>query len=144
MSFKLARPAPSTSRVTDPFGPRVNPVTGKKGTHRGIDFGGKFKARVSIGGFVSEIGYNGSKTNGFGHYVKIRFNDRSSGKKVMYRLVYAHGSAKTGLVNGQSVSVGDVIFTTGHTGAATGDHLHFQLEKRIAGIWKAIDPAPYL
>jgi murein DD-endopeptidase MepM/ murein hydrolase activator NlpD len=144
MSFKLKRPAPKSIHVTSPFGWRTSPISGKKSLHRGIDFGGKFTAIVSIDGSVAAIGYNPNKSSGFGQYVQIRFNAlTAAGKKQKYRLTYAHGSHATGLHKGQAVKVGDKVFVTGATGAATGVHLHFQLEKWTAGLWKAIDPSPY-
>ena len=59
-------------------------------------------------------------SDSFGKYVMI---DHPDG----YRTLYAHCSAIC--MNCGEVKKGDVIALVGSTGAATGPHLHFELEK---------------
>jgi murein DD-endopeptidase MepM/ murein hydrolase activator NlpD len=53
--------------------------------------------------------------------------------------LYAHQS-KINVTVGQHVNAGDIIGYVGHTGLATGPHLHFEV--RLSG--NPVDPAPYL
>jgi murein DD-endopeptidase MepM/ murein hydrolase activator NlpD len=56
-----------------------------------------------------------------------------------YSTVYAHMS-KIYVKKGDKVTAGQVIGACGHTGVATGNHVHFEI--KINGT--AVNPAPYL
>lgn len=123
--------------ITSPFGDRVHPMTGKKSFHNGIDLvatrdgvvGHPDRITAHTGGEVERVGYDETS----GNYIRIRV----SGSTVM---AYCHFRDKPALKAGDAVKTGQVIGYMGKTGAATGPHLHFGIQKD--GVW--IDPAPYL
>jgi len=103
-------------RVTSEFGNRVDPITGKRKGHGGMDLAVPTGTpiRAALGGTVVVSKYN---AGGYGYYVMI---DHGGG---LYT-VYMHASSL--LVSpGQTVSAGDVIAKVGSTGISTGSHLHF-------------------
>jgi hypothetical protein len=102
-----------------------------------VDYGGSFPVLSAGDGVVAAIGANMSRT-GFGHWVRI---NHGSGIFTFY----AHGAHATRLRRGQRVRAGDLIFRAGSTGAATGDHLHFEVRKGRNGVMRTdVDPMPYL
>lgn len=120
--------------ITSPFGPRLHPITGQYVLHRGIDYGGSFAVRSAAAGFIEDTGYSGS---GFGHWVRIRHSDT-------LRTLYAHGAHATPWQKGDRIGLGALVFQSGKTGATTGEHLHFEVHEKRAGVWIAVDPEKYL
>jgi murein DD-endopeptidase MepM/ murein hydrolase activator NlpD len=121
----LARPADGT--ITDGYGPRWGRM------HLGIDFGilQSLEVRAAASGTVTAAGWlNGYE--GYGNVVKV---DVGGG----YSVLYAH-LARSYVVPGQWLTVGDLIGEAGCTGSCTGTHLHFEL--RLDDV--PIDPAPFL
>ena len=104
--------------VTDVFGSRVNPVTGKEEMHKGIDLAAMPNTPVAacVDGTVEACGFSQS----YGNYVKIR------GKE--YSCLYAHLN-EIKVQTGQKVECGETVALSGSTGQATGPHLHFELYK---------------
>lgn len=134
MVIALASPAPGRP-VTSPYGWRKHPITGQRKLHAGIDFGGSFTVLSAGSGTVVKTGYSAT---GYGHYVIVQ-HDPS------LRTLYAHGKTASKLRVGDSVRAGTTVFTSGSTGASTGNHLHFEVRvKNRVGVWAAVDPAPYL
>lgn len=121
---------PGYGPVTDDFGPRINPVTGVAGYHRGVDFADPYGAPVyaSKSGVVAYSGW----MSDFGNVVII---DHGGGVQTLY----AHNSQLL-VSNGQAVSQGEVIAYVGSTGMSTGPHIHFEI--RING--QAVNPWNYL
>ncbi len=116
--------------VTDVFGSRVNPVTGKSETHKGIDLGvpAGTEARAVKSGEVLDSGYSQS----YGWWVKYATYDG-------YEILYAHLS-KVVVQKGQKIKQKDVLAYTGSTGQATGPHLHYEVMHE--GVY--LDPYEYL
>lgn len=121
---------PGYGPVTDDFGPRINPVTGAAGYHRGVDFADPYGAPVyaSKSGVVAYSGW----MSDYGNVIII---DHGSGVQTLY----AHNSQLL-VSNGQAVSQGEVIAYVGSTGMSTGPHIHFEI--RING--QAVNPWNYL
>jgi hypothetical protein len=118
-----------TYRLTSPFGPRINPVTGNPRFHQGLDLAAPAGTEVFAArdGVVTAQGYDPI----YGNYIIISHGDWTS--------LYGHLSAiNTGLLN--SVRSGTLIGRVGSTGQSTGPHLHFELRQN--GI--ARDPEKYL
>lgn len=115
------------ARVSEPFGPRTHPVTGKPDMHNGVDFV-IFDRMV----YASHDGTVLVKTteNG-GNEIHITNGD--------YETVYIHLSEP--IVNtGDRVGIGQLIAIQGDTGRVTGEHLHFGIKYK--GVY--INPAEEL
>ena len=112
---------PSESRyISDPYGTRIHPVTGKVKMHAGLDIGAAHGTNIfaAADGTVLVSGWN---TGGYGNYVVI---DHGGGLTTLY----AHCSSL--LVSaGQKVTKGQAIAKCGSTGMSTGPHLHFEVLK---------------
>ncbi len=108
-------------RVTDVFGMRRHPFTGRWGMHEGIDFAshrGEPVYATADGVVVSAVNVY-RPNSGYGKEVVI---DHGYGKMTRY----AHLS-KVLVVEGQRVSRWDVIGLVGDTGQATGPHVHYEV-----------------
>jgi murein DD-endopeptidase MepM/ murein hydrolase activator NlpD len=106
------------SRISSGFGLRMHPIQQRWRQHTGVDYAAPEGTRVkaTADGIVDFVGQQG----GYGNIVHIRHH---SG----YATWYAHLSAfAKGLRRGMRVAQGDVIGFVGHTGWATGPHLHYE------------------
>ncbi|WP_066895389.1 murein hydrolase activator EnvC family protein [Clostridium nigeriense] len=121
---------PGYGVVTDPYGPRINPVTGAAGFHTGVDLGDPEGAPVaaSKSGVVAYSGW-------LGDYGNTIILDHGGGVQTLY----AHNSALLVGV-GQSVYRGQTIAQVGSTGMSTGPHIHWEI--RING--QHTNPMGYL
>lgn len=104
--------------VSDEFGWRNDPFTGKPDFHRGIDLGGPTGHPIyaSLDGVVIFAGPHPS----YGNYVKL---DHGGG----FVTLYAHNSVLL-VSTGQTVTAGQQIAAMGETGRAKGSHLHFEIQ----------------
>lgn len=118
-------------RVTSEFGNRVDPITGKRKGHGGMDLAVPTGTpiRAALGGTVTVSKYN---AGGYGYYVMI---DHGNGLTTLY----GHCSQLLARV-GQTVQAGDIIALSGSTGRSTGPHLHFEV--RVNG--ERTNPRAYL
>lgn len=119
--YPLVRP-----RLSSTFGPRKHPILKAHRHHGGVDLAAPEKSHVRAvtSGVVVFAGTYG----GYGKLVTVQH----AGDK--YSL---YGHLSEFLVNvGDRVQPGQLLGRVGHTGAATGPHLHF--EWRESG--KSIDP----
>ena len=119
------------SRVTSEFGNRVDPFTGQRRGHTGMDLAVPTGTpiRAALSGTVTVSKYN---AGGYGYYVCI---DHGSGLSTLY----AHCSQLLTRV-GQTVEAGGIIALSGSTGRSTGPHLHFEV--RVNG--ERTNPRAYL
>ena len=130
---KGARPAGAPivkGWMSSPFGERVDPISGKKAWHEGMDFAGAKGSEVIAvaNGVVVFAGYR----DGYGKMVEI-----SHGKDMRTR----YGHHEEVLVHaGQSVKRGDVIALMGSSGRSTGPHVHFEVVKE----GRPVNPARYV
>ena len=128
--FEPRSQAPVTGVISSAFGLRADPFTGEGKIHHGVDIaapaGSPVKAaapgRVIFSGFVA----------GYGNMVEI---DHGGG----WATRYGHNSANL-VAAGDKVAVGQQIGLVGQTGRATGDHLHFEVQRD----GKAVSPALFL
>lgn len=118
-------------RVTSEFGNRVDPITGKRKGHGGMDLAVPTGTpiRAALPGTVVVSKYN---AGGYGYYVMI---DHGNGLATLY----GHCSKLLAKV-GQNVQAGEIIALSGSTGRSTGPHLHF--EARVNG--ERTNPRAYL
>jgi murein DD-endopeptidase MepM/ murein hydrolase activator NlpD len=119
--------SPTAPRVTSGFGTRADPFTHREAHHAGVDLAEPEGAPVHalLGGIVRTAGDRG----GYGQAVEI---DHGHGVTTLY----AHASELL-VAPGDSVTQGQPVARVGHSGRATGAHLHFEV--RVGG--RAVDPA---
>lgn len=100
-----------------PFGSRIDPITGLRARHEGIDFAAEKGTPVvaSAGGVVVAAEYH----HAYGNLIEV---DHGNG----FTSRYAHLSKRVA-VEGQLVRRGDLIGRVGSTGRSTGPHLHFEV-----------------
>lgn len=125
-----AMPISGYSYNSSSYGPRVDPITGRRAFHEGLDFAAPRGTPITAaaGGVVISARYH----RGYGNMVEV-----DHGNKLVTR--YAH-AAKMFVKPGDLVHRGQKIATVGSTGRSTGAHLHFEV--RVAG--QAADPRLYL
>jgi murein DD-endopeptidase MepM/ murein hydrolase activator NlpD len=123
------RPVPGP--ITSPFGYRTDPVTGATAFHSGIDFGAPCGTPIKAAGtgVIISAGFN---SGGYGNMTLINHGNGLS-------TLYGHQSSII-VIQGQSVTQGQVIGYVGSTGKSTGCHLHFEV--RVNGT--PVDPSGYL
>lgn len=102
--------------VSDVFGSRINPITGLKEIHKGIDLAVPVGTPVLAcgDGRVISCGHSDS----YGNFVKV--------KGSRYTYLYAHLS-ELSIHNNEDVKQGQTLAYSGNTGRSTGPHLHFEL-----------------
>lgn len=119
------------SHITCEYGPRIDPVTGKKNAyHYGLDFSAAYRqsiystapGTVIFSGYSTDFGYNIIIDHGYGYTTR-----------------YAHLS-KLYVKKGATVKRGDLIGGAGSTGKSTAVHLHYEV--RLNG--ERINPADFL
>ena len=105
--------------VSQLFGKRVHPLTGRTASHEGVDIAAGQGADVlaSGGGTVTASAFEAA----YGNYVVI---DHGAGVSTLYAHLESRAAAE-----GDSVSQGQVIGQVGSTGMATGAHLHFEVRQ---------------
>ncbi len=116
--------------ITDGYGYRIDPFTGKRAFHQGIDISARRGTPIiaPADGIVTMAG----KTKGYGNFVVINHQNN---------IVTRYGHLRDIFVKkGQIVKRGDVIGTVGNTGRSTGPHLHFE----IVANGKTVNPRDYI
>ena len=103
--------------ITSEFGGRIDPFTGQRDGHTGMDLAvpSGTPIRAALDGTVTRSEYDSS----YGYFVMI---DHGNGLATLY----GHNSRLLVSV-GQTVRAGDVISLSGSTGRSTGPHLHFEV-----------------
>ena len=116
--------------ITSSFGERIDPFTGRRSFHPGLDIGAYRGEQVHAvaSGVVTYAGIR----DGYGKVVEIDHGDG-------YMTRYAHNSSLLARV-GEHVHTGEVISDAGSTGRSTGPHVHFE-------VWhdgKLVNPLAYV
>lgn len=107
------------ARISSGFGMRFHPVLGYSRMHKGIDFAVPDGTPVMAAG--SGTIQIAGKVNGYGNFVLL---NNGNG----YSTAYGHLSRfAAGIHKGSRVRQGQVIAYSGHTGLATGPHLHYEI-----------------
>lgn len=130
---KAARPHAWPSEggwISSSYGMRIDPFTGGREKHRGVDIANRFGAPVLAAsrGIVTFAG----KMKGFGYMIDITHG-------YGYVTRYGHLSAVVARV-GDEVNDGQLIGRIGSTGRSTGPHLHFEVHRN----GRALNPARFL
>lgn len=116
-NLPLATPIGIPSRVTSPFGMRIDPFRKRPSWHGGIDMGAGWNAPIVAAG-PGKVIFAGSKA-GYGRVVDV---DHGGG----FVSRYAH-LKRIIAKKGQDVVIGDKLGTMGSTGRSTGPHLHYEV-----------------
>ena len=121
-------------RVTSFYGPRINPVTGVSGMHRGLDLAAPEGSEVFAvrRGTIIDIGDDAV----LGKYIIISHDNG-------WASLYGHLSVIEKPLRAE-VQSGSLIGRVGSTGLSTGSHLHFELRQhgqsrdpaRLLGIFR--------
>ena len=117
----LQWPLPIAGTITSQFGHRVDPITGEVSSHTGTDIACAEGTPIlaAADGIVTVANGLDSWGGSYGYYIQI---DHGGGLETLY----AHCSSIC-VTTGQQVQVGQVIGYVGHTGRATGSHLHLEV-----------------
>lgn len=112
-------------KITSTQSSRINPVTGKREYHNGVDIAGKAGTRIDANIAGKVIASGNAKKNGYSStYGNIVVIQDSKGNKHLY------GHLQKALVKiGQKVDKGQAIAKMGSTGTATGSHLHYTVNQ---------------
>ncbi len=116
--------------MSSKYGERLDPISGKKAWHAGVDFAGKNGSDVvAVGGGV--VTYAG-KRYGYGKMVEIAHGDG-------YVTRYGHHQEVL-VALGDVVKPGQVIGLMGSSGRSTGPHVHLEVLKN----GRHVDPSKYV
>ena len=108
---------PVAGAVTSAFGWRRHPITKEIKFHQGVDLRAAYgqEVQAAAGG---KVVFSGDQS-GYGATVIVEHRDGT-------RTRYAHLSARL-VKKGDEVGAGDALGRAGHSGRATGTHLHFEV-----------------
>ena len=108
-----------TPEVSSGYGQRQDPIDGTTKFHSGLDIAASEGSPIlaAVSGTVRRAGVRG----GYGNAVEI---DNGGGVSTLY----GHASALA-VKEGDRVEAGQPVAFVGHTGRATGAHLHFEVRK---------------
>ena len=117
----LQWPLPVAGTITSQFGHRVDPITGEVSSHTGTDIACAEGTPIlaAADGVVTVANGLDNWGGSYGYYIQI---DHGGGLETLY----AHCSSIC-VTTGQQVQAGQVIGYVGHTGRATGSHLHWEV-----------------
>lgn len=118
--------------VTSGYGDRTDPFTGKPAFHSGIDLAAPEGTPVAALWAGEVIGADSVGAGSLGKYVTVTCENG-------LEIRCAHMSALSVQV-GDRVAAGDRLGAVGHTGRATGPHLHLEIRQN----GELRDPAPWL
>ncbi len=129
---KLGMPIRDNYRITSNFGTRTHPISGKKHTHTGTDFGAPSGTAI----YAAEDGVVliSQSWSGYGNCIII---DHGNGLWTLYGHIQNGGLL---VEKGETVKRGQHIAKVGSTGNSTGPHLHFEVRKNEV----AVNPGGYL
>lgn len=116
--------------MSSSYGRRVDPFTGKRRMHKGIDFAGRRGAEITAVG-AGIVTWSGSRY-AYGNTVEISHPNG-------YVTRYAHNQSNV-VTTGETVVPGQLIAYMGSSGRSTGPHVHFE----VLQDGKQIDPQRFL
>lgn len=132
-SYKTKARGYSKERLLWPIKGKLTSRFGRRGSrmHDGIDISAKEGTPIHVAA-AGTVVYSDHRLSGYGKLVIVRH-----GKNLF--TAYAHNQRNL-VKKGSKVRRGDVIARVGHTGRATGSHLHFEVRHGST----AVDPLAYL
>jgi len=128
--------------ITSGYGMRKHPKYGGIKKHGGIDIGGMRSGApyaLNVPGVAGPPMPDGSQyESGYGNFIDIQIPSLGN---LYFR--FAHMSKPPNYKPGQQIPAGKIFGYAGTTGASTGVHLHFEVNKRLSGYGGDRDPTPY-
>ena len=121
-------------KVTSTMGWRMHPIHKEKRHHNGTDIWSAKEPCWIEAPYKGKVIAIGNNPSGFGNSVTLKH--KIDGKS--YVTIYAHmadGSIK--VKKGQKVEAGTPLGKMGSTGASTGKHLHWELQRGTSLVWSA-------
>jgi murein DD-endopeptidase MepM/ murein hydrolase activator NlpD len=136
MRFPFNKPVP---RISSPYGWRFHPIEKIRKHHNGVDYAGALGTNVYAihNGKVlfagpSRLKFSNGEPAGGGFIIKIRH--KVNGKFITSSYMHLlKGSLK--VKKGDRVKEGQIIAKLGNTGASTGPHLHFEIQRGRTYVW---------
>ena len=123
--------------VTSGFAMRKHPVTGQYKMHGGVDIGAPLGKPIGL--TVDAIaGPPPQFEGGYGNFMDIIIPSLGN---LYFRM--AHFINPPNYKPGEKIPAGKIIANVGSTGASTGAHIHFEVNKAISGYGGDRDPMPY-
>ena len=109
-------------RISDVYGKRIDPFTGKPAFHSGLDLACAegTAVRAVQDGVVTAAAYSPS----YGNHLRILHPDGCETRYAHLQYLYVRP--------GEVVQAGQTLGTVGQTGRATGAHLHLELWQQLA------------
>lgn len=127
--------SPVEGSISSPFGSRVDPFTGKRVSHGGLDYAAAKGTPIysTEAGTVVRQEYSSS----YGNVIYINHADNKQSR-------YAHMSEFSSNIQlGDWVEKGSLIGYVGNTGRSKGDHLHFEIVD-LKRNGNKLDPLKYI
>jgi murein DD-endopeptidase MepM/ murein hydrolase activator NlpD len=112
------------------YGSRIDPFSGERAWHQGIDFAGREGSEI-IAVASGVVSFSGERA-GYGTMVEIAHGDGLSTR-------YAHNQENL-VAAGDVVRKGDAVALMGSSGRSTGPHVHFEVYKH----GRPVDPSSYI
>jgi murein DD-endopeptidase MepM/ murein hydrolase activator NlpD len=108
---------PAEGNISSPYGRRVNPISGERTFHSGVDISANSGTpiRATADGVVSYSGW----TQSSGYVVIIEHG-------CDFSTAYAHNRSNAVKV-GQRIKRGEIVGYVGSTGKSTGPHVHYEV-----------------
>jgi murein DD-endopeptidase MepM/ murein hydrolase activator NlpD len=133
MRLPFRKPQPP---ISSPYGWRIHPIEKTRKHHNGVDYAvavGTPVLAISKGTVIyagpSRIKLANGEPGGGGYIVKLRHNVNGEWITSAYMHLKKGSIRSAGIKVGDKVAEGQKIGETGNTGASTGPHLHFEIQR---------------
>jgi len=123
MKIYCIKPFGGSFKISSPFGERIDPKTGEKKFHKGIDFACPegTPIRAILDGKIYVAGWENPENHKQGYGLRIWQECRYKNETIL--IVYAHLN-EIHKQDGEFASQSSIIGLSGNTGKSTGPHLH--------------------
>jgi murein DD-endopeptidase MepM/ murein hydrolase activator NlpD len=126
-------------RISSPYGWRIHPIEKTRKHHNGVDYASAVgtpvysiaRGRVMFAGPSKIKGVNGEPGGG-GYLIKVRH--KVNGEWITSAYMHLKKGSIT-VKKGERVLEGQKIAESGNTGASTGPHLHFEIQRGKVYLW---------